>query len=67
MPTEPALPPGESTTPINSLLSSSCSTTCNSHSMDVTSCDHIIHFNGSSYTVNMDMSPTGAHNPCTIQ
>ena len=43
----------ESTTLLNSLLSSSCSTASNLCSINVTSGDHIIHFHHSSYTVNM--------------
>ena len=45
--------PSESTTVLNSLLSSSCSTTSNSHSINVTSGDDLVHSIGSSYTVNM--------------
>ena len=52
IPTETA-PPPESTTLIYSLLSSSCSTASNSCSINVTRSDHIIHSNGSLYTVNM--------------
>ena len=52
MSTETALPP-ESTTLLNSLLSSSHSTTSNPCSFNVTSRDCIIHSNGSLYNVNM--------------
>ena len=52
MPTETA-PPPESTTLLNSLLSSSCSPNSNYHSINVTSSDPTIHSNGSSYIVNM--------------
>ena len=52
MPTETA-PSSESTTLLNSLMSSTCSTTSNSCSINVTSSDHLIHSNGSSYTANM--------------
>ena len=52
MPMETALHP-ESTTLLYSLLSSSCSTTSNSCSINIASGNCIVHSNGSSYTVNM--------------
>ena len=38
---------------LNSIMSSSCSTSSNMCSINVRSGDHAIHSNGSSYTVNM--------------